>query len=70
MQAIDEDYLLELKVPGIAYLNVTPLQMITHLRLRWGTMDYVDINALIAECDATWDVTKVPTKHFNPIEKA
>jgi len=70
LQATDEDYLLELKVPGIAYLNVTPLQMITHLRLCWGTMDYVDINALIAECDATWDANEVPTKHFNRIEKA
>ena len=70
MHAIDEDYLLELKVPGIAYLNVTPLQMITHLRLRWGAMDYVDINALMAECDATWDATEVPTKHFNQVEKA
>ena len=70
MQAIDEDFLLELKVPGIAYLNVTPLQMITHLRTRWGAMDYVDINALMAECDATWDATEVPTKHFNRVDKA
>jgi hypothetical protein len=31
MQAIDKDFLLELRVPGIAYLNVTPLQMLTHL---------------------------------------
>ena len=27
--------------------------MITYLRNRWGSMDYVDINALMAECDAT-----------------
>ena len=70
LQAIDEDFLLELKVPGIAYLNVTPLQMITHLRTHWGAMDYVDINALMAECDATWDATEVPTKHFNRVDKA
>jgi hypothetical protein len=37
LQAIDEDFLLELKMPGIAYLNVTPLQMITHLRTRYGS---------------------------------
>ncbi len=70
MQAIDEDFLLELKVPGIAYLNVTPLQMITHLKTRYGSMDYVDITALMAECDAPWDPTEVPTKHFNKVEKA
>jgi hypothetical protein len=70
LQAIDEDFLLELKVPGIAYLNVTPLQMMTHLRSRYGSMDYVDINALMAECDTPWDPTEVPTKHFNRVEKA
>lgn len=70
MQAIDEDFLLELKVPGIAYLNVTPLQMLTHLRTRYGNIDYVDITALMAECDAPWDPTEVPTKHFNRVEKA
>jgi hypothetical protein len=31
MQAIDKDFLLELRVPGIVYLNMTPLQMLTHL---------------------------------------
>ncbi len=70
MQAIDEEFLLELHVPGIAYLNVTPLQMLTHLRNQWGTMDHVDINALMAKWDTTWDATEVPTKHFNWIEKA
>jgi hypothetical protein len=33
-------------------------------------MDYVDINALMAKCNATWHATKVPTRHFNRIEKA
>ncbi len=32
---MDEDFLLELHMEGIAYLNVTPLQMLTHLRDRW-----------------------------------
>ena len=70
MQAINEDFLLELKVPGIAYLNVTPLQMLTHLRDRWGTMDFVDVTALLAECDAPWNAAEVPQKYFNRIEKA
>ena len=70
MQAIDKDFLLELKMQGIAYLNVTPLQMITHLRTRYGSMDYVDITALMAECDAPWDPTEVPTKYFNRVNKA
>ncbi len=33
-------------------------------------MDYVDITALMAECDAPWDPTEVPTKYFNRVDKA
>ncbi len=43
LQVIDKDFLLEQKVPGIAYLKVSALQMITHLLNRWGLMDFVDI---------------------------
>ena len=70
LQAVDEDFLLELRAEGIAYLNVTPLQMLTHLRDRWGSMDYVDITALLAECDAPWNASEVPTKYFNRADKA
>ena len=70
LQAVDEDFLLELQAEGIAYLNVTPLQMLTHLRDRWGTMDYVDITSLLAECDTPWNAAEVPTKYFNRTEKA
>ena len=70
LQAVDEDYLLELRDEVVAYLNVTPLQMLTHLRDRWGSMDYVDITNLIAECDIAWNAAEVPTKYFNRIEKA
>jgi len=70
LQAVDKDFLLELRAEGIAYLNVTPLQMLTHLRDRWGTMDYVDITSLLAECDTPWNAAEVPTKYFNRTEKA
>jgi len=45
LQAVEEDFLLELRAEGIAYLNVTPLQMLTHLRNQWGSMDFVDITS-------------------------
>ncbi len=70
LTAVDEDYVLELRDEGIAYLNVTPFQMLTHLRDRWGSMDYVDITALLAECDAPWNAREVPTKYFNRVDKA
>jgi hypothetical protein len=70
LQAVDKDFLLELRAEGIAYLNVTPLQMLTHLHNRWGTMDFVDIMALLSECNAPWNAAEVPTKYFNRTDKA
>jgi hypothetical protein len=49
-QAIDNDYLLTLKQECLGYLNVTPIQMVTHICSCWGTVDFVDISALIMEC--------------------
>lgn len=70
LQAVEEDFLLELRAEQIGYLNVTPFQMMTHLRTRWGALNFVDINALMAECDAGWNAAEVPTKYFNRIDKA
>ena len=70
LQAVDEDFLLELRDESVAYLNVTPIQMLTHLRNRWGSMDFTDITALLAECDSPWNAAEVPTKYFNRVEKA
>ncbi len=33
-------------------------------------MDFVDINALMAEWDSAWSPAEVPTKYFNQIDKA
>jgi hypothetical protein len=70
LQAVEEDFLLEIRDEGIAYLNVTPLQMLTHLRDRWGSMDYIDITTLLAECDSPWNAGEEPTKYFNRVDKA
>jgi hypothetical protein len=70
LKAIDEDYLLEIKHERVAFLNVMAAQMLTHLRIRWGVVDFVDITALVAECDAPWSVDEVPTLYFNRVEKA
>ena len=70
LKAIDEDYLLEIKHECVAFLNVSAVQMLTHLRTRWGSVDFVDITALMAECDAPWSAAEVPTIYFNRVEKA
>jgi hypothetical protein len=45
-------------------------QMLTHLRNCWGVVDFVDITALMAECNAQWSADEVPTLYFNQVEKA
>ncbi len=70
LKEIDENYLLEIKHKCMAFLNVTAAQMLTHLRNCWGVVDFVDIMALMAECDAPWSVDEVQTLYFNQVEKA
>ena len=70
LQSVDEDYLLEIKHEIIGYLMVTPKQMISHLRTRWGSADFVDKCELLNTLNAPWNVAEVPTTHFNKVEKA
>ncbi len=65
LKSIDKDYLLEIKHKRVAFLNMTAAQMLTHLHNHWGVVDFVDITALMAECDAPWSVDQVPTLYFN-----
>jgi hypothetical protein len=61
---------LEIKHEIIGYLMVTPKQMITHLRTRWGSADFVDKCELLNTLNSPWNVAEVPTTHFNKDEKA
>jgi hypothetical protein len=47
-----------------------PFQMMTHLQTRWGALDFVDIDMLMAECNSAWSPAKILTKYFNCINKA
>ncbi len=62
--------MLELRVQQMGYLNIMPLQMMTYLLTQWGALDFVDINALMTECNSLGSPTEVPTKYFNRIDKA
>ncbi len=70
LKAIDKDYLLEIKHGRLGFLNVMATQKLTHLCNRWGVNDFVDIMALMAKCDAPWNVAEVQTIYFNQVEKA
>ncbi len=49
LEAVDNDYMLEIKDKILSFLNQTPKQIIAHLRNRGGQLDFADTNKLIGE---------------------
>jgi hypothetical protein len=70
IEAVDENFLLEIEDEILGFLNETPRTMITHLRNRGGALDFADTNTLLNERDQEWDASEVPTLYFNRVEKA
>jgi hypothetical protein len=70
IQAVDEDYLLEIEDETLGFLNETPRNMIIHLRNRGGALDFADTKTLLTERDQEWDASEIPTIYFNRVEKA
>jgi hypothetical protein len=70
IEAVNEDFLLEIKDEILGFLNETPSTMITHLRNRGGALDFADTKTLLNERDQEWDASEVPTIYFNRVEKA
>ena len=70
LEAVDNDYMLEIEDEILGYLNQTPQQMINHLRSRGGQLDFTDTRRLISERDSEWDTNEVPQVYFNRVEKA
>jgi len=70
LEAVDHEYLLEIKDKILGFLNQTPTDMLTHLRNRGGALDFADTKTLLAERDGEWDASEVPQLYFNRAEKA
>ena len=70
LEAVDNEYLSEIEHDTLGFLNQTPRQMIDHLLLRGGTLDFADTKELLAERDGEWNVTENPQIYFNRVEKA
>ena len=70
LEAVDNEYLLEIEDEILGYLNQTPTDMLTHLRNRGGGLDFADTKTLLAERDGEWDASEVPQIYFNRVEKA
>jgi hypothetical protein len=70
LNAVDSEYLLQIKDKILGFLNRTPTQMLTHLRNSGGALDYANTKTPVAEQDGEWDASKVPQLYFNRVEKA
>jgi hypothetical protein len=69
IDAIDEEFLLELREGVIGYQKVTARQMIDHLRKRGGGLDHTDVMKIRKERDEPWDCTENPAAYFARVEK-
>ena len=70
LEAVEHDYLLEIEDDTLGFLNQMPIQIINHLKIRGGALDFADTKTLIAERDMEWDVSENPQIYFNRVEKA
>jgi hypothetical protein len=70
LEAVEHDYLLEIKDDMLGFSNQAPKQMIDHLKIRGGALDFADTKTLIAERDMEWDICENPQIYFNRVEKA
>jgi hypothetical protein len=71
LEAVEHDYLLEIEDDTLGFLNhQTPKQIINHLEIRGGALDFEDTKTLINERDMEWDVSENPQIYFNRVEKA
>jgi hypothetical protein len=60
LEAVDNNYLLEIEDKNLCYLNQTPRQMIMHLCNRGEQLDFTDTKKLLSKWDSKWDANKVP----------
>ena len=69
IEAVDSEYLLELKDELFSYHDVTARDMLDHLRKRGGGLDHTDILKIRKERDEPWDGIESPAVYFARVEK-
>jgi hypothetical protein len=70
LEAVDNEYLIEIEHETLGFLNQTPRQILNHLLARGGALDFADTKDLLAERDGEWSVSENPQLYFNRVEKA
>jgi hypothetical protein len=69
LEVVEHDYPLEIKFDMLGFLNQTPRQMIDHLKVRGGALDFADMKTLLADRDMEWDISENPQIYFNRVKK-
>jgi hypothetical protein len=70
LEAVDNEFLIEIEHETLGFLNQTPRQMLDHLLARGGALDFADTKELLAERDGEWNISENPQLYFNRVEKA
>jgi hypothetical protein len=70
LEVVEHNYLLEIEDDMLGFLNQTPRQMIDHLKVRGGALDFADTKTLLADRDMECDISKNPQIYFDRVEKA
>jgi hypothetical protein len=70
LEAVDNEYLIEIEHETLGFLNQTPRQILNHLLAQGGALDFADTKDLLAERDGEWNVSENPQLYFNRVEKA
>ncbi len=58
LEAVDNEYLIKIEHETLGFLNQTPRQMLDHLVVQGGTLDFVDTKELLAVRDGEWNVSE------------
>jgi hypothetical protein len=69
LEGVEHDYLLEIKDETLGFLNQMPRQIINHLKLRGGALDFADTKTLLAERDASGKSVKIPRSTLTELNK-
>jgi hypothetical protein len=69
LEAVDNEYLIEIEHKTFRYLNQTPRQMLNHLLNRGGALNFANTKDLLAKRGGEWKMNKNPQLYFNRVEK-
>ena len=65
LEAVEDEYLEDLKDPDTGYANITPLEMIEHLYTDYGKMTEQDISNIKASIKIEYDTNTTMTSYFS-----